>query len=62
MANNLVVPKARAGTTVTRWEYTCTSETEAFNSFGAQGWELVGAATKSFAGLVDSKWCFKRPL
>ncbi len=65
VASQVVIPKARAGTNPARWEYLClkaqpeldsrrTSDVEAFNRAGAEGWELAG---------VDSAgWCFKRPL
>jgi hypothetical protein len=55
-------PPVRAGTT--RWEYTCTDDTEvaALNKLGAVGWELV-AMNAHGQGLASSeRLCFKRPL
>ena len=63
----LVVPKARAGTNPTRWEYHCTTDAgddlnrhppKTLNALGAEGWELVSAAYVP----QDAVFCFKRPL
>jgi hypothetical protein len=61
----VIVPPAHAGEPGQRWEYVCIDEVSPLaiagraNQFGAQGWELVAAATDR-AGSIN--WCFKRPL
>ncbi len=68
VASQLVIPKARAGTSPTRWEYLCLvaqpevtnrtkSDVETFNRAGAEGWELAAVG-----GVGDVAWCFKRQL
>jgi len=74
VASQLVVPKARAGTTAVRWEYYCgrvaagTLTTE-LNKAGEQAWELMTIApathTRAFGGdfEVDAfAFCAKRAL
>jgi hypothetical protein len=56
LSQSLVVPPARAGAAVQRWEYFCHNDTSGFNLLGREGWEL--AAGGGVAGL----FCFKRPL
>jgi hypothetical protein len=63
----LVVPKARAGTNPTRWEYHCVDDLrikdtapQELNAPGAEGWELVTMTPHS-----NPAWalaCFKRAL
>ncbi len=57
-ATQLVIPKARAGTSPARWEYVCIGggDMKEWNRAGAEGWELV---TESNAARGD---CFKRQL
>jgi len=63
VASQFIVPPARAGTNPMRWEYACPIDTSPAwndssialaNRMGAEGWELVTAASKAL--------CFKRPL
>jgi hypothetical protein len=56
VAQQLIIPAARAGTSPTRWEYLLIRGTDAekFNEAGAQGWELTTANQ-----YVNT---FKRPL
>jgi hypothetical protein len=62
----LVVPPARAGTSLQRWEYFCRElngeedVTKTANQAGQQGWELVTAG--DIVGYGKTTWCFKRPL
>ena len=64
----LVVPRAVAGSTATKWDYTCAllfdgrsgkdlpdSYTENLKRFGAEGWELITISNGQTA-------CFKRPI
>lgn len=37
-AAQLVVPRVRAGTNPTRWEYACTPDVREFKKLGAEGW------------------------
>jgi hypothetical protein len=58
----LVVPPARAGSDVQRWDYHCVrypdNITQTARALGKEGWELAaGAGTASY-----HYWCFKRPL
>ena len=62
--SNLVVPKVRAGTNPTRWEYYCAGEmlTEAeMKQVGEAGWELTTMMARGVAGTTTIS-CFKRPL
>lgn len=65
VASQVVVPRAQAGTSPTRWEYFCMKTlpneeqvTAALNTAGAQGWELVSATerfrTSSIGGGTDA--------
>jgi hypothetical protein len=63
----LVVPKARAGTNPTRWEYHCVDDVRAkesatprLNALGAEGWELVTTSPQGNLSWVFA--CFKRAL
>jgi len=73
VASQLVVPKARAGTTPTRWEYYCGRVeagglTTALKTAGAEGWELVNVVPArqgtAFATIevADFTFCAKRAL
>ena len=67
----LSVPRAMAQTTE-RWDYFCIQEPDARESkiqaslktAGAEGWELVAAATPIWAtgGQSNPSWCMKRRL
>ncbi len=70
VAQRLIVPPARAGTTPQRWEYAC-DETDPgasdamsmANKYGGQGWEMVTTGeggVGAFSRRVT--YCFKRAL
>jgi hypothetical protein len=72
-SERLMIPPARAGMPIQRWEYACRSQIgsedveKLANEFGQQGWEMAAVATLTApAGIVSSTtretWCFKRPL
>ena len=64
VSQNVVVPKVRAGTNPTRWEYQCNQISapsiqdinNALNAMGDQGWEFFSQLSNS------NLLCYKRPL
>jgi hypothetical protein len=69
VAQDFMVPKVRAGTSPTTWEYQCYYRslrlyepdkqlTKLANNAGKEGWEMSGGV----GGEGDQKVCFRRPL
>jgi len=65
LASPHIVPTASAATNPTKWGYKCfreisvsTVESKA-NKAGAEGWELVAAATPGVNN-APMNWCFKQ--
>ena len=65
-ASHFVVPPVRAGTSPTRWEYTCLEDPRTIlkksNELGAQGWEMATGAASGANWGAEWVWCFKRAL
>lgn len=73
VASQMVIPKARAGTTPPRWDYFCKEAEDSvplaeMNKSGAEGWELVSVSTAKFEHKFNNDYeaattvyCFKRP-
>lgn len=65
VASQLVVPPAKAGSTL-RWEYLCVQSeglsTNEMNGAGAEGWEVARQMTFPANGVREFTTCFKRPL